>query len=84
MTVDDIKPLPIITEDGEVIPTTAKRLVLKDIDPGQNKPMKKLKYVLMKYVFENIRNEEMVPSRFLNIDTFAMGLYDLHEELGKY
>jgi uncharacterized membrane protein len=37
----------------------------------------------MKYVFENINNEEMVPSWYLNVEVFAMALYNLHEELGK-
>jgi hypothetical protein len=82
MTIDDIRPLPQITDDGEVIPTVARRLALRD-NGFMDKPYKKLKYILMKYVFENINNEEMVPSRYLNVEVFAMALYDLHEELGK-
>lgn len=84
MTVDEVRPLPQINEEGEIIPTTARAMKISQVDPNLNKPFKKLKYVLMKYVFENINNEDMVPPRFLNVEPFALALFDLHEELGMF
>jgi hypothetical protein len=83
MTVDEVRPLSLLSEEGYIIPMTARALRIRQIDPNMDKPFKKLKYIIMKYVFENITNEEMVPSKFLNVEVFALALFDLHDELSK-
>lgn len=60
MTAEDVKPLPMISEEGEVIATTAKRVNVKTL--SNEKPYRKLKYIIRKYAMENITNDELVCS----------------------
>lgn len=44
----------------------------------------KMKYIVYKYVWENINDAEVVMSRGLNIEAFALQLSDMYEHLGKF
>ncbi|KAG1033385.1 hypothetical protein G6F43_013580 [Rhizopus delemar] len=79
MNVTEVKPLPRFDEENNIIQTEAKKVRESDFSPERE--FKKLKYAIHKYVFENITNERIVSQRNLNIETFALNLFDLHEEL---
>jgi hypothetical protein len=68
MNAVEIRPLPVLDENNNIIPV--------------DREFKKLKYAIYKYVFENIKNERIVAQRNLNIEAFALNLFDMHEELG--
>ncbi|KAG0739088.1 hypothetical protein G6F57_006745 [Rhizopus arrhizus] len=68
MNAVEIRPLPVLNENNNIIPV--------------DREFKKLKYAIHKYIFENIKNERVVAQRNLNIEAFALNLFDMHEELG--
>lgn len=79
LSVDSARPLPNIDDDGNVIATTATRIRTKDY---KNMRLLKMKFIIYKYVWERITNDEIVISRGLNIETFALQLIDMYDDLG--
>ncbi|KAG2191112.1 hypothetical protein INT47_002253 [Mucor saturninus] len=55
--VHNIRPLAVTDEGGNVIPTDAKRIRLRDIE---SLPLMKFKYLVHKCVWENISNDKVV------------------------
>lgn len=79
MKVVEIRPLPVLDKSNNVTSTMARRT--KEADCSVDREFKKLRYAIHKYVFENIKNERVVVQRNPNIGTFALDLFDMHEEL---
>lgn len=84
LNVHNIRPLAITDEEGNVIPTDATRIRLRDIE---SLPLTKFKYLVHKYVWENISNDKIVFGNTTekgthNLDSFAKALSTMHDALG--
>ncbi|KAG1050330.1 hypothetical protein G6F43_007386 [Rhizopus delemar] len=79
MSPTEVRPLPIINEQNEIVLSEGPR-VNDSLFPPERE-YKKLKYFLYKYAFENINNGKIVNQIKLSYESFALYLYDLHEEL---
>ncbi|KAI7895427.1 uncharacterized protein EV154DRAFT_495917 [Mucor mucedo] len=79
LSVDSARPLPTLDDDGNIIGTTATKIRVRDLEKNHKFP--KLKYILYKYVFENIYNEDMVMGKGLNVEAFATQLNTSYEKL---
>lgn len=82
LSVDSARPLPNLDDDGKIIGTTATKIRVRDLE--KNHKFLKLKYILYKYVFENIYNEDMVMGKGLNVEAFATQLNTSYEKLGEF
>lgn len=82
LSVDSARPLPTLDDDGNIIGTTATKIRVRDLE--KNHKFLKLKYILYKYVFENIYNEDMVMGKGLNVEAFATQLNTSYEKLGEF
>lgn len=80
MIVDAARLLPNVDNDGNVIRTLATRVRVKDFPCYQL--FKKMKYIIYKYVWENVSNEQMVIGCGLNVETLALEVNDMYENLG--
>ncbi|KAI7870077.1 uncharacterized protein EV154DRAFT_607637 [Mucor mucedo] len=83
LNVHNIRPLAITDEEGNVIPTDATRIRLRDIE---SLPLTKFKYLVHKYVWENISNDKIVFGNTTekgthNLDSFAKALSTMHDAL---
>ncbi|CEP07096.1 hypothetical protein [Parasitella parasitica] len=78
INMDAIRPIAMVDENNRVIVTNAKKIKAKDFD---NRKHKKLQYLMFKFVWEHIDNENIVDQRNLNKEAFVFGLINLHEEL---
>lgn len=81
MSVNGIRPLPNVDEEGTVLPTLATKVRLRDFQRSQQ--FLKMKYIVYKYVWENIDNNTIVTGRGDNIDAFALEVSSMYEDLGK-
>lgn len=83
MNINEVRPLINIDDEGEVIPSNAVRMKEKDYSEIDNQFLK-LNYSIYKWVFENIDNPKIVSNaKDLNIESFALQLHDMHEDLGE-
>lgn len=80
MNVAGVRPYPNVDDNNNLIPSEAVRMTADKYD---NKKLHKLKYMLYRYVWENIENEDMVEQEKLVKDSFAIYLSDLHDDLCK-
>ncbi|GAN02570.1 hypothetical protein MAM1_0024d02014 [Mucor ambiguus] len=71
-------PFPNVDEDNNLIPSEAIRMVADNYD---NKEAPKLKYMIYRYVWENLDNEEMVDPEKVVKESFARYLSDMHDDL---
>ncbi|KAG1114520.1 hypothetical protein G6F42_014163 [Rhizopus arrhizus] len=78
MNVAGVRPYPNVDDNNNLIPSEAVRMTADKYD---NKKLHKLKYMLYRYVWENIENEDMVEQEKLVKDSFAIYLSDLHDDL---
>lgn len=58
MNAVEIRPLPVLDENNNIIPTMTRRT--KEADYLVDWVFKKLKYAIHKYVSENTKNERIV------------------------
>lgn len=82
LSVDGVRPLPMVDEEGNLIPTLATRVRVRDFPRDQG--FLKMKFIIFKYVLENIDNQEKVAGRGDNIDKFAGQVSDMYVNLRKY
>ncbi|KAI9364547.1 hypothetical protein BD770DRAFT_313774 [Pilaira anomala] len=82
LSVDAVRPLANLDEEGHVIGTTARRIRAREFDRTHR--FLKMKFIVYKYVFEHINDEETVMNRGLNVETFALQLSDMYENLGNF
>jgi hypothetical protein len=80
MNVTGVRPYANIDEDNNIIPSKAIRMTAEDYD---NDRLVKLRYIIYKYVWQNIDNENIVRQEKLNKEPFAHYLSDLHDDLCK-
>ncbi|CEP08535.1 hypothetical protein [Parasitella parasitica] len=78
MNVVGVRPYPNVDDDNNLIPSTARRM---HADSYDNKKLLKLKYMIYKYVWQNIDNEDVVIQDKLVKESFAHYFSDLHDEL---
>ncbi|CAO0802404.1 unnamed protein product [Mucor circinelloides] len=78
MNVTGVCPYANLTENNEIIPSRARRM---QADRFDNETNLKLKYMIYKYVWQNIDDENVVQQQRLNKEVFAHHLSDLHEDL---
>lgn len=81
LSVTDAKPIIQVDDDGEIIPTLAKRVRTKEFQ--RTHQFLKMKFVVYKHVWENIQDQNVVINRGLNSEAFALQLSDMYEDLGK-
>lgn len=82
LSVNAVRPLVNMDEDGNVIGTTARRVSVQDFE--RSHLFLKLKFIVYKYVWEHINDEDIVINRGLNVETFALQVSDMYETLGSY
>lgn len=75
-----VRPYVNVGDDDVIIPSEAIRMHADNYD---NDKMVKLKYLLFKYVWQNIRDERFVKQEKLVTEPLAHLLSDLHDELCK-
>lgn len=78
MNVIGVRPYPDVDDDNNLIYTDAIRMVADHYD---NKAAVKIRYMLYKYVWEQIDNEDVVLQKDLVKESFALHLSDLHDDL---
>lgn len=81
MNVVGVRPYPNVDDDNNLIPSDAKRMHADEYD---NRANLKLKYMIYKYVWQNIDNEEIVEQEKLVKESFARYFSDLHDDLCKF
>ncbi|KAI7889656.1 uncharacterized protein EV154DRAFT_514094 [Mucor mucedo] len=74
LSVDSARPLPTLDDDGNIIGTTATKIRIRDLEKNH-------KFLKLRYVFENIYNEDMVMGKGLNVEAFATQLNTSYEKL---
>ncbi|KAI7868387.1 uncharacterized protein EV154DRAFT_540880 [Mucor mucedo] len=79
LSVTDAKPIIQVDDDGEIIPTLAKRVRTKEFQ--RTHQFLKMKFVVYKHVWENIQDQNVVINRGLNSEAFALQLSDMYEDL---
>ncbi|KAG2191492.1 hypothetical protein INT47_013067 [Mucor saturninus] len=79
LSVDSARPLATLDDDRKIIGTTATKIRVRDLE--KNHKFLKLKFILYKYVFENIYNEDMVMGKGFNVKAFATQLNTSYEKL---
>lgn len=80
LSVTDVRPILQVDDDGLVITTEARRIRTRDFSRNMN--FLKMKFIVYKYVWENIHNSDVVFNRGLNVEAFALQLSDMYEDLG--
>ncbi|KAI8637873.1 hypothetical protein BD408DRAFT_352863 [Parasitella parasitica] len=80
MNVTGVRPYPSVDEDNNLIPSDAIKMVADHYD---NKYTTKLNYMLYKFVWQNIDNEEVVRQEKLTKESFAQYFSDMHDNLCK-
>ena len=80
MSVDGVRPILQVSDDGHVIPTQAQRIRVRDFDRRQR--FYKLKFMVYKYVWENIDEDFVTLSDGSSIDTFATEVSRMYTDLG--
>ncbi|KAG1089693.1 hypothetical protein G6F42_019910 [Rhizopus arrhizus] len=78
MNVTGVRPYANLTENNEILPSRAIRT---SADRFDNELNLKLKYMIYKYVWQNIDDENVVQQQRLNKELFAHHLSNLHEDL---
>ncbi|KAF1807245.1 hypothetical protein FB192DRAFT_1273576 [Mucor lusitanicus] len=82
MNVTGVRPYAALTtDDNEIIPSRATRM---SADRFDNELNVKLKYMIFKYVWQNIDDENVVQQQRLNKELFAHHLSDMHEDFCKF
>jgi len=81
MNVTGVRPYANLTENNEILPSRAIRT---SADRFDNELNLKLKYMIYKYVWQNIDDENVVQQQRLNKELFDYHLSDFHEDLCKY
>ncbi|KAI9325625.1 hypothetical protein BD770DRAFT_355443 [Pilaira anomala] len=79
LSVNSVRPLVNLDEEGKVIGTTAPRIDTHLFE--RNHRFLKLKYIVYKYGWEHIHDEDVVMNRGLNVEAFALQLSDMYEYL---
>ncbi|KAI7864538.1 uncharacterized protein EV154DRAFT_534003 [Mucor mucedo] len=74
LNVHNIRPLAITDEEGNIIPTDATRIRLRDIE---SLPLTKFKYLVHKYIVFGNTSEKGTH----NLDSFAKALSTMHDAL---
>jgi len=80
LSVTDVRPILQVDDDGLVITTQAKKIRSRDFPKTLN--FLKMKFIVYKYVWENIHDSDIVFNRGLNVEAFALHLSDMYEDLG--
>lgn len=78
--MNSVRPLVNIDEEGNVIGTTARRIDTHLFERSHR--FLKFKFIVYKYVWEHIHDEDVVMNRGLNVEAFALQLSDMYEDLG--
>ncbi|KAI8635881.1 hypothetical protein BD408DRAFT_438452 [Parasitella parasitica] len=78
MNVTGVRPYPSVGKDNNLIPSDALKMVADHYD---NKYTTKLKYMLYKFVWQNIDNDEVVRQEKLTKESFAQYFSDMHDDL---
>lgn len=81
MNVTVVHPYANVNDDNEIIPSRTQRMIA---DRYHNEGYEKVRYIIHKYVWQNIDNENVVKQERLNKEVFAHYLDDLHGDLCKY
>ncbi|OBZ82262.1 hypothetical protein A0J61_09688 [Choanephora cucurbitarum] len=79
MSVDGVRPILQVSDDGHVIPAQAQRIRVRDFDRRQR--FYKLKFMVYKYVWENIDEDFVTLSDGSSIDTFATEVSRMYTDL---
>ena len=82
MSVDGVRPILQVSEDGQVIPTQAQRIRTRKFPRTQR--FYKLKFMVYKYVWENIEEDFVYMSNGSSVDTFATEVSRMYDDLGKF
>ncbi|KAG2192718.1 hypothetical protein INT47_012055 [Mucor saturninus] len=82
ININNVKPLPMVDDEGNVLPIKAKRMKISDFP---DKPPK-LTYAVYRYVWENINDPTIVVGKSdktaeRNVEAFAVSFHDMHEYL---
>lgn len=75
-----VRPVFQVDDDGMVISTLARIIKVKDF-PRMSQFFK-MKFIVFKHVWEHINENEVVISRYLNVEALALQLSDMYEGLG--
>jgi hypothetical protein len=74
-----VRPVFQVDDDGMVISTLARIIKVKDF-PRMSQFFK-MKFIVFKYVWEHINDNEVVISRYLSVEALALQLSDMYEDL---
>ena len=81
MNVPGVRPYANLTENNEIIPSRAIKMSADRFDKELDL---KFKYMIYKYVWQNIDDVNVVQQQRLNKELFDYHLSDFHEDLCKY
>ncbi|KAG1064077.1 hypothetical protein G6F42_027076 [Rhizopus arrhizus] len=80
MNVPGVRPYANLTENNEIIPSRAIKMSADRFDKELDL---KFKYMIYKYVWQNIDDVNVVQQQRLNKELFDYHLSDFHEDLCK-
>ncbi|KAI8639033.1 hypothetical protein BD408DRAFT_350734 [Parasitella parasitica] len=78
LNVFGVRPYANVDDNNEIIPSEAIRMLADNYD---NDSMLKLRYMMYKFVWQNVDDEHHVRQDKLNKEPLAHYLSDLHEDL---
>ena len=82
MSVDGVKLILQVSEDGQVIPTQAQRIRTREFPWTQR--FYKPKFIVYKYVWETIDEDCVYMSNGGSVDTFATEFSRMYDDPGKF